>query len=320
MNLMTYEISVVIVQYNPSWENLMLTMQSVLQQKDCRYEIVIADDGSKEKLFEKTEQYLRDNHFTEYKLVDNKENQGTVKNILSGLYAATGKYVRVIAPGDCLYSENTLSHIVAFMKQNNAKEMFGKLAGYRYENGKLEAFKYLAPSQTALYKAGTNRDAILKSLLEYGDNISGASYSFEREYYTYLLKKIEGKVIFLEDCVNAYTIFEGNKIYFMDEYVTWYELGTGVTTGGNRKWVERIAKDWAAFFEQMQKDYPSSKSIQRAKRLHELEASEKKCDKLLLRATYLDKFISIKMSRIMDKRNEKDFPELEHLSYIHSCK
>lgn len=316
---MSYEISVVIVQYNPSWENVLLTMKSVLQQKNCSYEIVIADDGSKETLFEKTERYLKENHFTAYKLVDNKQNQGTVKNILSGLYAASGKYVRVIAPGDCLYCEDTLSHIVDFMKKNNAKEMFGKLAGYRYEDGKLDAFKYLAPSQTALYKDGANSEVILKSLLEYGDNISGASYSWDREYYIYLLKKMEGKVIFLEDCVNPYTILEGNRIYFMDEYVTWYELGTGVTTGGNRKWVERIAKDWSAFFDQMQKDYPHKKSIQRARRLHELEASEKKSDKLLLRATYLDKFISIKLSRRMDKRRE-DVPKLEHLSYIHSCK
>lgn len=82
---MSYEISVVVIQYNPIWEKLMYTLQSILQQTEIRYEIVIADDGSRDKYFDKTIDFFKEKKFCDYQIVDNTKNQGTVKNVLSGL-------------------------------------------------------------------------------------------------------------------------------------------------------------------------------------------------------------------------------------------
>lgn len=315
---MSYEISVVIVQYNPNWESVKRTLMSILLQKSCKYEIVIADDGSKEDYIDRSEALLKQKGFVDYKIKKNINNQGTVKNVLSGIEIATGKYVRVIAPGDYLYSDRTLQKIVQFMNENNAKEMFGKLAGYYQEKDDFKVFKCLFPSQTELYQKKKSLKRLQKSLLAYGDNISGASYSWEREYYVSCLKKIENKVIFLEDCVNAYTLLENNRIYFLDEYVTWYEYGTGVTTGGNDKWMEKISKDWMNFFSVLSQEYGDNHLVKRAKMLHIIESRKDIFSKIKLRIVFLDKFISIKYRRLKDKFMEKENPDIEKLLVIYN--
>ena len=84
-----------------------------------------------------------------YAFVKSKENGGTVNNVIQGLERARGKYVRVIAPGDCLYAEDTLCHICNFMRKNNAKETFGKIAGYSEERN--YAVNVQIPLDTSIY-------------------------------------------------------------------------------------------------------------------------------------------------------------------------
>ena len=47
-----YDISVIIVTYNPKWEKLRTTILSILFQKNINIEIIVSDDGSKNNLFE----------------------------------------------------------------------------------------------------------------------------------------------------------------------------------------------------------------------------------------------------------------------------
>ena len=54
-----YECSVVIVQYNPMWEKLKRTLNSVISQKKCDFEVIVADDGSKDTCFDKVISYFQ---------------------------------------------------------------------------------------------------------------------------------------------------------------------------------------------------------------------------------------------------------------------
>lgn len=307
---MLYDISVVIVQYNPIWDKLRRTIESTLRQKDINYEIVIADDGSKDDLFLQLQKFFEDKDFKNYKLVKNVNNQGTVKNVISGLEKATGKYVRVIAPGDCLYCSQTLRQIVDFMNQRNAKEMFGKLAGYSQSEENMELVDFYAPIRTDIYESGNNKDAILKGLLSYGDNISGAAYSWERLYYLSCLKKIEGKVIYLEDCVNSLTILEDNKIEFLDKYVTWYEHGTGVSTSSSNKWLKLLSKDWENYFLLIDKRYPNNKYIKRGILLRKIASKGSFLSKIFMNILFLDRrFYFAKANK-----KENEIPNIDELT------
>ena len=96
----SYEVTVLVITYHPAWEKLRQTLISAMLQKDVRCQIVIADDGSDENHRDRILSLFREYAFTEYTLVLNDHNQGTVANYLSGLRAAEGEYTKGISPGD----------------------------------------------------------------------------------------------------------------------------------------------------------------------------------------------------------------------------
>lgn len=290
-----YECSVVIVQYNPVWEKLKRTLKSVISQNDCEYEIIIADDGSRDTCFDKTRDFFEKCDFLDYRLIANESNGGTVKNIISGIEVAKGKYVRVIAPGDMLYSNTTLKKIVNFMDENHAKEAFGRMAVFEHKDGEIKIVRKQVPFNLSPYKK-KQRENIKKHLLVFGDNISGASYTWDREYYLECLRRITGKVIYLEDCTNAYTVYDGHEIYFIDEFVTWYEHGTGISTSNNLKWTSILTKDWISFFEEMKDRYPHDSYIKRAYLYYRMSQKGFLLDKILKNILFIRRYV---FSRIM---------------------
>lgn len=289
------EMSVIIIQYNPQWEKIKRTIKSIAMQKDCDFEVIISDDGSKEDLFMESKKLLNALGMVSYAFVKSKENGGTVNNVIQGLERARGKYVRVIAPGDCLYAEDTLCHICNFMRKNNAKETFGKIAGYSEERN--YAVNVQIPLDTSIYNDKKDVDVILKHLLEYSDNISGASYSWEREYYLECLKKIQNKVRFLEDCANVFTILDGYEIHYMDEYVTLYEMGTGISTNGDNMWLGRLKEDWLNFYEVVEREYPRCKNVHRAKRIMKMQKKKSLFWRIIKTCLYLDVYLYYKRKR-----------------------
>ena len=68
-----YEISVLVLQYNPSFEAVKRTIHSILKQQNIRFEIVVADDGSTEDYLEKLKELFAKHAFDNYTLVKNKK-------------------------------------------------------------------------------------------------------------------------------------------------------------------------------------------------------------------------------------------------------
>ena len=315
-----YKCSVVIVQYNPIWEKLKRTLKSVIGQQECDYEIVIADDGSKNPCFDKTRDFLDKNGFCNYQLISNENNQGTVKNIISGLEVAQGKYVRVIAPGDMLYSHTTLQKIVSFMDEHSAKEVFGRMAFFTYDEGKINIINKQVPIDLEPYKK-RDRESIKKHLFILGDNISGASYTWDRDYYLECLMRIAGRVIYLEDCTNAYTVYDGHDIYFMDEFVTWYEDGTGISTSKNVKWTAILTKDWISFFNEMENRYPHDSYIKRTRLYYQMSQKGFLLDKILKNILFIERYIFSRfMAQAIDDKKYEQVEKKYILEYFYEGK
>ena len=94
MNQEEIKVSILLLTYNSDWERVRLTLQGIMKQDYRNYEILVADDGSKDNLKEKFIAYFAEQGFDRYQLILNEENHGTVKNILSGLEKASGYYVK----------------------------------------------------------------------------------------------------------------------------------------------------------------------------------------------------------------------------------
>jgi len=135
------QVSVVIATYNPNNQALRSTLDSIVCQKGTSLEIIITDDGSQQKDFSWLPAYFDGHGIRQYRIIEHPENQGTVRNYLSAVIAATGEYVFGISPGDMIYDEHVLADFYRFARQNNAAICFGNAVYYFKDGEDLHCFK-----------------------------------------------------------------------------------------------------------------------------------------------------------------------------------
>ena len=64
-----YNVTVVVLTYNPVWKKLQATLKSIVEQQDVHVQIVtIPDDGSKNNYFDKVELFFKEIRFKDFKL------------------------------------------------------------------------------------------------------------------------------------------------------------------------------------------------------------------------------------------------------------
>lgn len=243
-----FQVSVIIATYNPDWIKLKRTLLSVLLQKKLSFEIVVVDDGSRENFREDIELLFQQYKFDTYKIIDNPQNQGTVMNVLSGVKVAVGKYIKLISPGDLLYSDRTLYEFAEFMEKTMSKISFGRAIYYNFdEHSKLNVIRHHSnPSAPSMYKLGTSINTEKFHYLVKDDLVLGAATLVERCLLNKYLELISGKVIYAEDNCYRLMIADGNRISFFENIIIFYEYGYGVSTNGKSEWAERLKNDWKA--------------------------------------------------------------------------
>ena len=78
----TYDVSVLVLTYNAIYEKLLDTVKSILMQNGVDLEIIIADDGSSHKEFDKLSEFFKSYGFTEYVIIENEKNKERSKTII----------------------------------------------------------------------------------------------------------------------------------------------------------------------------------------------------------------------------------------------
>ena len=280
-------ISVLVLTYHPQKDALFSTLRSIVLQKDCNYEVIIADDGSGD-FFEKEIRSFLDGFGCSYQILAHPENQGTVKNIMDGMQLVRGKYVKPISPGDYLYDDTTLHDIVCFMEQRNARAAFGKMVFYNWDDG-LQVKKLVHPYLDGIYRAKRySYQKAIKQQVVFNDFISGASAVYETETFTQALETISPAVRFAEDAVFQLFALKHIPICAIDRYVVWYEHGSGISTQKTAQSFTRIDWDFYRFYHHMDMLFPQNPYVRRACALWELRkdgkrnlAAKLRLDKLL---------------------------------------
>jgi len=230
-----YDMSVVVLCYEPDTQSLKNTLNSIIRQENCKYEIIIADDGSKKEYFSEIRQWLNDQNIKNVVFVKNEKNGGTVKNFISGLLVAQGKYVKDISPGDYLYSKDVLYSIVKYMDEYKSKVCFGNAVYYYEENGKLQLKGKQNPVDLKPYKTN-NKKIIKKNYIYFQDYILGACFAFERECILKYATLISPYVLYAEDISVICMVYDGISVDYLEKDIIWYECGSGISTSGNSKW------------------------------------------------------------------------------------
>lgn len=257
-----------VLTYNTNLDKLFLTLQSIMQQEFNEFEIIVSDDGSADNKYTEIEAYFKKNDFSNYRLVDNKQNQGTVKNILSGLQHVTGKYVKLIGAGDTFYDEHVMEKVYEFMEQNEYECCFGLIQGYQVDQQKkVEKLPYWHPFDIEAYRKNGKEDRITKNLVLYSDNICGAAICYRKDFCIEYMNRIQQEVLYEEDIFQVLSAVEGRPIHLYDNYMIWYEIGEGVSTKKRSKFEELLRQDVERFYGMLYKQHQDNKYVKKRHRL-----------------------------------------------------
>lgn len=265
------DITVLVAQFNPDIQKVIYTFNSIINQKDIEFEIVICDDGSTKDCFEDIEKYFTEKKFYNYKLVKLEENRGTVINILNGVSNASGKYIKVISPGDFLYNNHILREIFDYVNKRDAKIAFGDVVPFSYKDKQILQYSNTKPYNIKVFdKQPYNLSKVQTSILLCWNGIVGAGIVYEKEYMLRLLHMLDGRVIYAEDFMTYIAAADNHNIYHMNKNVVWYEYGGGISTSKNRKWELLIDKDRENLYEILYKNYLDNKVVMKSKKLKEI--------------------------------------------------
>lgn len=238
-----FEVSVIMATYNPVWEKCVFTLDSVIGQKGVRLELIIVDDGSADNLFAGFAGYFESKGFTDYRLIDHKENQGTVKNYLDGISAAKGRYIKLISPGDALFSESSLAEWIRFLDESGKSWSFADAVYYGSFDGKAKINSTpLAPRVIDCYLED-DEPVCRWNYIVLEDLPLGAAILCDRSLFLEYLNIVTGKVIYSEDLSYMLMMFDGIVPAYYSKPCIFYEFGCGVSTSSDQKWRDRFLKD-----------------------------------------------------------------------------
>lgn len=107
------KFTIIVTHYN-QMNYIKEALESVLNQNYKNIELIVADDGSPSFERKKVEKYIKNKNKKrfEYKILDPKVNNGTVKNINNAVKEASGDYIMFFAADDKLYDENVVSNFI----------------------------------------------------------------------------------------------------------------------------------------------------------------------------------------------------------------
>ena len=252
-----FQVSVVVLTYNPEWIDLKRTLFSIVTQKNVSFEIVIADDGSVNCCASEIRDFLSEYSFSDYIIVNNESNQGTVKNYLSALSRSSAEYVKPISPGDYLYDENSLNAYYSFAKKQNAKAVFAD-AVYYSPCGANEVFDSMtSPRRKDLFQCTPYPfEELIKQFSLHDDGISGAVMFMDRITAIEIMNEISSYVKCVEDLSNTILLCRKIPIFYLAHPCVWYQYGSGISTSKGENGFSNVkAKDFHAFWAYINSQY-----------------------------------------------------------------
>ena len=238
------QVSIIVATYNADPNKLRKTLEAAVSQRGVEVEIVITDDGSQEKDFSFVPAFFASHNFTQYKVIENPINKGTVWNCYTGVCAASGEYVFTTSPGDILFDETTMLRFYEFAKQRHSQLCFGNAVRYKLANNQVVCTNtHSIPATPDSYGEGTSLKQ--QKISFFGDNlIIGACYFRSHTFAKTYLEQLLDVVKYMEDTPSTMSaLLDGIRIDYFDCNIIFYEDEVGISTGKNDKWRTLLNQD-----------------------------------------------------------------------------
>lgn len=251
------QVSIIVLTYNPDQAKLCATLAAAAQQQGVSTEIIISDDGSARKDFSFLPAFFEKLQFSNWKLIENTENRGTVANCCAGLDRAAGEYVFLTSPGDILFDSTTVQQFYDFSKAQDAQICFGNAVRYCCEKGVVRRTSlYSIPAAPDIYGAQCSLNGQRTAF--FGNNfIIGASYFRKTATAQKYFRELLGISKYTEDTPSTmYALADGIPIHYLDRNIVFYEDGTGVSTSATDKWKKILHQDMLVSLNRLKELHP----------------------------------------------------------------
>lgn len=244
-----YDVSVIVLCYNPDIGKLKQTLDSIIKQRAVKIEVIISDDGSNTNYRSDIENYIGQWNEVGYKYINSKRNTGTVKNVIRGMRACSADYVKLISPGDALTGGDVLSGWLEKTIEGRAAWSFGRAIYYHRVDGDGIAIDRVKASPCILKSYRSNSK--LRSRYDYVVNCDfclGAATLVRRDIMLRYLSLIDDKVRFAEDSVYLLMMANRETCLFYDEPVVYYEFSGGISNKADDGWEQILRKDYISAY------------------------------------------------------------------------
>lgn len=252
------EISVLLLSYNPSKEDLRVSLSSIVAQQDCRYQLLVVDDHSQDDPQTLVDAVMADLDSDDYEYLRHERNMRTVHSVRAALEKATGKYVKLIGAGDALYDSGTLRAIVDFCEEHDAACGFGNIVLMKDE----KPFRF--PSNASDYppEGTVSREELFKHQISKADWIPGCSQFYRTDFFAKMLGLLADHygVNFCEDFSETIALLY-EDVWHLDRPIIRYDWGDGISTNGSLASRTRLYDDHAHFFAAAHDDKPFGSRI-----------------------------------------------------------
>lgn len=197
------KVSIIMPSYN-SENEIVESINSVLNQTFDNWELLIIDDASTDNTINMIEPFLRDNRI---KLMVNKKNKGVSYSRNLGIDKATGEFIAFLDSDD-LWTSNKLERQIDFM---NSKNVFFSYTGVSYITSTDRKINYIynVPLVRSFSKLKRNNTIATSSVIIKAcilDNVRFISGDFHEDFLFWLMLLNETKVF-------AYGVNEPLLIY-----------------------------------------------------------------------------------------------------------
>ena len=268
------KISVIVCTYKPDLNKLKRTLLSIFRQKEVDVEIVVSDDGSNidfSEIENWVSRYLPDTFSIKYLI--SKENRGIIKNYLAALELVSNTYFKTLAPGDYLNTEFALKKYLDKLEKGNFVACYSDAIHFSQNGDEFKVINNKAPLLDT-FKKKYKKNRVLRALCLYQDYILGAAAAYKTEEYKKCLTVLsECGLKHGEDFSLILLSLKGYPIGYIDEYLMWYESGSGVSTSGGAPLIENDKK---LLYSVVYPNFKDNKVVRKSINYHEYRFSHSK--------------------------------------------
>jgi glycosyltransferase involved in cell wall biosynthesis len=211
------DLSIIIPAFNVE-EYISKTLYSLVKQNEKNFEIIIIDDGSKDKTYEIASNILVESEFSNYRIIK-KENGGVSSARNKGLLEANGDYV-VFLDGDDFVSDDFVYTLITTIKEYKDNEIICWAYNKVDENNLILSnfFDKYNSTQSAFCN-----DEILRLISNNKLGIWTGSVAYNKKFLTTY------KLVYTEGCINGEDqefiykcLSRATKVHFINKVLSFY--------------------------------------------------------------------------------------------------